>query len=103
MPAFHRNPPSVVLWSFETALAPRRRNDRGLDEVTEHAVVAGRLVVLVQKPDRHQEQADVAERAIVEASLDVCLLDLDLARIVGRRHGVLDLELAHEPVLSSKR
>src|SRR5262249_27496705 len=41
----------------EAAFAPRRRNDRGLDEIALDAIVVRRLVVLVEEAERNQRQA----------------------------------------------
>src|SRR5882672_4704683 len=41
----------------ETPLPPRAGYDQGLDEVALHAVVVGRLMVLIEQSERHQEQS----------------------------------------------
>ena len=80
----------------QSALAPRGRDDRGLDEVARDAVVLRGLVVLVQQSHRDEEEARLRREVLVELVLDVRLLDLGLARIGGRRHRMLPLELGHE-------
>ena len=81
------------------AFTPRRRDDRGLYAVAEHAVEAGRFVILVEQTAGNQKQTDLPEQTIVERALDVQLLDLDFARIVRRAHRVLDLEFADHSCL----
>src|SRR5262249_16537964 len=89
------------------ALAPGRRDDRSLDEIAEHAVVARRLVVLVEQAAGDEEQAEVGLPVASEVTLDIGLLHFDLARIFGRGHRVLDLDFTHqarsliEPVLEA--
>ena len=47
-------------------------------------------------PGRDQEQAELRVDAVAELALDVGLLDLDFAGVVGRGDRVLHLELADE-------
>mmetsp|Transcript_15771 Transcript_15771/g.43666 ORF Transcript_15771/g.43666 Transcript_15771/m.43666 type:complete len:319 (+) Transcript_15771:950-1906(+) len=83
----------VLAEQLHAALAPGRRNDGRLDEVSLHAVVGRGLVVGVEQADRHQEETGAQAIGVVEAVLDVELLDLDLA-LVGRGcDGMLDLQL----------
>jgi hypothetical protein len=53
-------------------------------------------VIHVDDADRHQDQAGTQVQAAAEQAVDVGLLDLDLAGVIGRRDGVLDLDLGVE-------
>ena len=78
---------------IQSALTPSARNDQRLDKVALHAVEIGRLVVLVQEAERHQEKARAQPHILIELAIDVELLDLELARIRRGRDRVLDFEL----------
>ncbi len=52
--------------------------------------------MLVQQAERHQEQPGLEPGPVGELMVDVELLDLELAGIVGRGDSVLDFELRIE-------
>ena len=52
--------------------------------------------MLVEQAERHQEQAGLDRGPRRKLVVDVELLDLELALVVGRGHRVLDLELRVE-------
>src|SRR5690349_12117754 len=85
-----------VAVQVEAALAPGAGDDEGLDEVALYAVEVGRLVVLVEEAERHEEQPGAHRDRIVQPTVDVELLDLELAAVGGGSDGVLELVLGVE-------
>src|SRR6185369_8834728 len=70
----------------DATLAPCRRNDRGLDEVTLDAVVVGGFMMLVEQTQRNQHQARAHAVICRQRMLDKELLDfaVDPGRLVER-------------------
>ncbi len=80
----------------EAALAPGAGDDQGFYKISLHAVEIGRLVVLVEQAEGHQEQAAAHGGPVGELVIDVELLHLEFADVAGRGDGVLDFVLGVE-------
>src|SRR4029077_16559077 len=63
-----------VAVQVEAALAPGAGDDQGLDEIALHAVEARGLMMLVEKPEGHQEQTATGAERLAEGAVDVELL-----------------------------
>src|SRR6266542_1258281 len=77
-------------------LAPGARDDERVDVRAVDAVEARGLVVDVDDPDGHQDDAAANVELPVEEPVQVGLLDLDLPAVVGGADRVLDLDLRVE-------
>jgi hypothetical protein len=86
----------------DARLAPGGGNQDLIHVGTVDAVKAGRLVIDVDNPHRHEEEAAPQIEATTEQAVEVRLLDFDLTPIVGRRDGVLDLHFGIEAYLLGK-
>ncbi len=88
-----------VALQSHTTLAPGGWNDGCLDEVAEHAVVPGGFVILVEHAARNKNEPGPRKHARGQVTLDIGLLDLDLARVLRRRHSMFQFQLAHKASL----
>ena len=78
-------------------LEPCGRHDDRIDKRPLHAVVGGRLVPLVDDADRHEQHAGAHVEAARQQEVDICLLQLELARLFQPfDQCMLELELADE-------
>ena len=70
---------------------PGGRDDEGLDERPLHAVEDGRLVPLVDHPDRGEHHSRPQVERTADEEVDVGLLQLQFAVGLRRHDGVLQL------------
>ncbi len=83
----------------DARFAPRRGHDHAVHARALDAQVGGRLVDLVDDPDRHQDQSGPDVRVVIEEEVEVRELDGDLSLVVRRRVLELDLGVEDDPVV----
>ncbi len=91
-----REPLRDLAEGAEPGLAPGRGNHQRVDVGPVDTVEGRRLVIHVDDPDRHDDEAGAQVEVPREETVEVGLLDLELPLVVRRRDGVLDLQLRIE-------